>query len=324
MLYPLKFKPLFKDKIWGGQKINKMLGYDFSPLPNCGEAWVLSGVAEGQTVVANGFLEGNDLNEVLEIYMDELVGEKVYDHYKNEFPILVKVIDANDWLSIQVHPDDELAAKRNIGRGKTEMWYILDADQNAELITGFNQKMTREKYLESVNANKLKEVLNFEKVSKGDLFFIPAGRVHALGPGILLAEIQQTSDTTYRIYDWDRVDAAGNPRDLHTALAVDAIDFTTMESYRTPYTANINKVVPVVESPYFTTNILTIDKQIEKDYADLDSFVILVVVEGKLTLEAEGIQYPLATGEIILLPAITEQVLLLPDGKATLLEVYIG
>jgi mannose-6-phosphate isomerase len=323
MLYPLKFKPLFKDKIWGGQKINKMLGYDFSPLPNCGEAWVLSGVAEGQTVVANGFLEGNDLNEVLEIYMDELVGEKVYDHYKNEFPILVKVIDANDWLSIQVHPDDELAAKRNVGRGKTEMWYILEADPDSELITGFNQEMTREKYLESVNANKLKEVLNFEKVSKGDLFFIPAGRVHALGPGILLAEIQQTSDTTYRIYDWDRVDAAGNPRDLHTALAVDAIDFTTMESYCTPYTETINKVVPVVESPYFTTNILTLDKQIEKDYADLDSFVILVVVEGKLTLEAEGIQYPLATGEIILLPAVTEQVLLLPDGKATLLEVYI-
>jgi mannose-6-phosphate isomerase len=324
MLYPLKFKPLFKDKIWGGQKINKMLGYDFSPLPNCGEAWVLSGVADGQTVVANGFLEGNDLNEVLEGYMDELVGEKVYDHYKNEFPILVKLIDANDWLSIQVHPDDELAAKRNIGRGKTEMWYILDADQNAELISGFNQEMTREKYLESVNANKLKEVLNFEKVTKGDLFFIPAGRVHALGPGILLAEIQQTSDTTYRIYDWDRVDAAGNPRDLHTALAVDAIDFMTMESYRTPYTETINKLVPVVESPYFTTNILTIDKQIDKDYADLDSFVILVVVEGKLTLEADGIQYPLATGEIILLPAITEQVLLLPDGKATLLEVYIG
>lgn len=324
MLYPLKFKPLFKDKIWGGQKINQMLGYDFSPLPNCGEAWVLSGVAEGQTVVANGFLEGNDLNEVLEVYMDELVGEKVYDHYKNEFPILVKLIDANDWLSIQVHPDDELAAKRNIGRGKTEMWYILNADQNAELITGFNQEMTREKYLESVNTNKLKEVLNFEKVSKGDLFFIPAGRVHALGPGILLAEIQQTSDTTYRIYDWDRVDAAGNPRDLHTELAVDAIDFATIESYRTPYTETINKLVPVVESPYFTTNILTIDKQIDKDYADLDSFVILVVVEGKLTLEAEGIQYPLATGEIILLPAITEQVLLLPDRNTTLLEVYIG
>ena len=324
MLYPLKFKPVFKEKIWGGSRINDKLGLDFAPLPNCGEAWVMSGVNECQTVVSEGFLAGNTLNEVLEIYMDELVGDSIYERYKNEFPILVKFIDANDWLSIQVHPDDELAAKRMIGNGKSEMWYILDADPDAQLITGFNKLTERDTYLEHVKSHRLKELLNFETVAKGDVFFIPAGRVHALGPGILLAEIQQTSDTTYRIYDWDRVDPSGNPRELHTELAVDAIDFEQYDSYRSDYRPLMNRKTPVVSSPYFTTNVLIFNEEIEKDYTDLDSFVIYLCVEGETKMTIDGENYHLAKGELILLPAVVEEVVLTPVAETRILEVWIA
>ena len=324
MLYPLKFKPVFKDKIWGGRKINTNLGLDFSPLSKCGEAWALSGVAGCQTVVSNGFLEGNELNEILEIYMDELVGEKVYERYANEFPILVKFIDANDYLSIQVHPDDELAARRNIGNGKTEMWYILDADPGAELITGFGREMNRATYLDFFNQKRLKETLNFEKVKKGDVFFIPSGRVHALGPGILLAEIQQTSDTTYRIYDWDRVDSEGNSRELHTALALDAIDFSHVDSYRTGYKHEINKTASLVNCSSFTTNLLELDRTVDKDYGDLDSFVIYICVEGKAEIRTGEECISLITSEVILIPATIDEVSLTPDPFTRILEVYIS
>jgi len=323
MLYPLKFKPVFKDKIWGGQKIRTSLGLDFSPLPNCGEAWALSGVSGCQTLISNGFLEGNELNEILEIYMDELVGEKVYARYSNEFPILVKFIDANDWLSIQVHPDDALAARRKIGNGKTEMWYILDADPDAELITGFNRKMNAATYLEFLKQNRLKESLNFEKVEKGDAFFIPAGRVHALGPGIVLAEIQQTSDTTYRIYDWDRVDNEGKSRKLHTDLALEAIDFSHVDSYRIKYRNVPNKPATLVDCPFFTTNLLEAGQSTIKDYSALDSFVIYVCVEGKAELSSGTARVSLTAGEVVLLPATTEAVSLKPDPDIKILEVYI-
>ncbi len=323
MLYPLKFTPLFKDKIWGGDKIRTSLGLDFGKLPNCGEAWVLSGVEGNQTRVSNGFLAGNELNEILEIYMDDLVGEKAFDTYGVEFPLLIKFIDANDYLSIQVHPDDALAASRKIGSGKTEMWYILDADSGAELITGFNRKIDRESYLESVRNKTLRGILNTETVSKGDVFFIPAGRVHALGPGILLAEIQQTSDTTYRIYDWDRVDNEGNPRELHTELALDAIDFTLHASYRTNYLKASNKTVPVVESPYFTTSILDFNEPIRKDYGNLDSFVLLICTEGAAQIHHEQGMVTLTKGEVTLLPAILDHVSLVPEPACKILEVYL-
>jgi len=324
MLYPLKFKPVFKDKIWGGNRIKTSLGLDFSPLPTCGEAWVLSGVAECQTVVANGFLAGNELNEILEIYMDELVGEQVYEKFENEFPILVKFIDANDYLSVQVHPDDVLAASRGVGSGKTEMWYVLDAEPGAELISGFNRKMDAATFREFVEQKRLKEILNVEKVKSGDVFFIPSGRVHALGPGILLAEIQQTSDTTYRIYDWDRVDTQGKSRELHTGLAMDAIDFTAVDSYRTRYKPEINKTASLVESPFFTTNLLEFDQSTEKDYSDLDCFVIYVCVAGKAVVKADAEELSLVAGEVLLLPATTGEVLLTPDPGIRILEVYIS
>lgn len=324
MLYPLKFKPVFKDKIWGGQKIRTKLGLDFSPLPNCGEAWALSGVPGGQTIIANGFLEGNELNEILEIYMDELVGEKVYANYPGEFPILVKFLDSNDWLSIQVHPDDLLAARRNIGRGKTEMWYVMDADPGAELISGFNRKMNSATYLDFLQKQQLKEVLNVEKVAKGDSFFIPAGRVHALGPGLLLAEIQQTSDTTYRIYDWDRVDNEGKSRELHTDLALEAIDFSPVESYRTQYRQMANKPATLADCPFFTTNLLYYDQEAYKDYSTLDSFVIYVCAEGKADIRTGDECISIAAGEVVLLPATLTEATLLPAPAVKILEVYIA
>ena len=323
MLYPLKFKPVFKEKIWGGNRIQDKLGLDFSPLPNCGEAWVLSGVDECQTVVANGFLAGNDLNEILEIYMDELVGEKVYEKHKNEFPILVKFIDANDWLSIQVHPDDELAARRRIGNGKTEMWYILDADPNAELISGFNRKMDKDTYQKYAHKNSLKEILNFEKVDKGDVFYIPAGRVHALGPGILLAEIQQTSDITYRIYDWDRIDDKGDQRVLHTEFALDALDFTFYNKYRTDYRSPKNGSASLLKEAFSSVNLIHLNQPIEKDYSELDSFVIYLCTDGLFNLKTNEYTINVKKGECVLIPSIVDFVQIYPEYHAEILEVYI-
>lgn len=323
MLYPLKFKPLFKEKIWGGDKIRTHLDLDFSPLPNCGEAWVLSGVQNDQSLISNGFLAGNELNEVLEIYMDELVGEQIYEQYGNEFPILVKFLDAQDWLSIQVHPDDALASKRGTGRGKTEMWYVLDADPGARLISGFNREMNIETYKQAAVNNQFKEILNFEEVARGDVFFMPAGRVHALGPGILLAEIQQTSDTTYRVYDWDRVDSAGKARELHTEEALEAFDFSYHADVRTRLAPKPNQATTAVSSPYFTTRVVPLTAPLDRDYSNLDSFVIFLATEGALEVLCDNEVYTLGKGEVMLLPAITEMVTLIPRNTATLLEVFI-
>jgi len=320
-LYPLKFHPIHKDKIWGGDKIQTRLGLDFSPLPNCGEAWVLSGVKDNETVVSNGWLEGNQLNELVEIYMDELVGEKVYLTYGNEFPLLIKLLDANDWLSIQVHPDDELAKKRHNGSGKTEMWYVLQADENAELISGFSREMNAERYLEHLKKNTLPEIMNFEKVKAGDVFYMPSGRVHALGPGILLAEIQQTSDLTYRIYDWDRVDDNGKSRELHTELALDAIDFNHYDDYRIRPDIKREQSTLLVNSPYFTTSHLHLTKPVLKDYTDLDSFVIYLCIGGSVSIETPKETISLKTAECMLLPATTRKIKINPDKETRILEI---
>jgi mannose-6-phosphate isomerase len=322
-LYPLKFKPIFKDKIWGGRKIETALNQSFAPLPNCGEMWVLSGVDGNQTVVENGYLEGNELNELVEVYMGDLVGDKVYQKFGNEFPILIKFIDANDWLSIQVHPDDKLAWKRHQSLGKSEMWYILDADENSELIAGFRTKVDKQGYQKHLENKTLKSIMNFEKVTKGDVFYIPAGRVHALGPGILLAEIQQTSDLTYRIYDWDRIDSAGMLRELHTELALDAIDFNIYNDYKTHYNDKLNGTVKLIESPYFITNFIHLDKALKKDYSALDSFVAYICAEGMVNIKCEDSLFSVKQGESILLPAITEFLEIHPLPSAKILEVYM-
>jgi mannose-6-phosphate isomerase len=322
-LYPFKLKPLFKEKIWGGQKIRQVLNMDFGLLANCGEAWLVSGVEGDPTVVSNGYLASNNLNELVEVFMGDLVGDKVYESFGDQFPILVKVIDSNDWLSIQVHPDDALAEKRGLGYGKTEMWYVMQADEDAELICGFNQEVDEIVYLSYLENNKLKAIMNYEKVAKGDVLFIPAGRVHALGPGTLIAEIQQTSDTTYRIYDWDRKDPQGNTRELHTDEALEAIDYTYHQNCKTPYHLPENGTEPIIESPFFTTNIIRFNQTIEKDYSEIDSFVLLFCVEGRMQLQWEDQQYELVAGEVLLLPNLIASVVLNTNEKAVVLEVYI-
>ena len=323
-LYPIKFKPIFKGKIWGGKKIKKLLNDGSIPeMEKCGEAWVLSGFGENQTVVENGFLKDNELSELIEIYMDDLVGENTFEKFGNEFPLLIKLIDANDYLSIQVHPDDDLAKSLGLNSGKTEMWYIIDADENAELISGFNRKMDEKTYLKYFKDKKLKEILNFEKVKKGDVFYIPSGRVHALGPGVLLAEIQQAADVTYRIYDWDRVDKNGNSRELHTDLALKAIDFEYHDNYKTNYKIQDNKTSKIVDTPFFTTNIINFNKTIQKDYTELDSFVIYTCVEGSYELVYDDYKLIIKKGETVLLPAITEKVILRPLFETKILEVFI-
>ena len=324
-LYPLKFTPIFKDKIWGGNKIKTLLNKDFGDLPNCGESWELSGVSGNVSVVSNGFLAGNSLDELIEVYMGDLVGDQVFEAYGDEFPLLIKFIDANDDLSIQVHPDDKMSEQRHNAFGKTEMWYVMQADKGSKLQSGFNQQVDQAKYLEKLEKVELTDILNFEEVTAGDVFFIPAGRVHAIGKGILLAEIQQTSDITYRIYDYDRRDDKGNPRELHTDLALDAIDYTLHPEYKTKYEPKSNESVELVSCKYFTTNVLDLNQTVEKDYNKLDSFVIYICLDGELRIETESGSESVQKGETILIPASIEHVRLKPvSASAKLLEVYIG
>jgi len=322
-LYPLKFKTIYKDKIWGGQKINTYLGKDFSPLLNCGETWEISGVKSDVSVVENGKLAGKSLASLVEEFKGDLVGKNVYDRFGNEFPLLVKFIDANDDLSIQVHPDDKLAKERHNSFGKTEMWYVIQADQGATLISGFNQKVSEEIYVEKLNSGKINEILNKEEVSAGDIFFLPAGRVHTIGKGLLIAEIQQTSDITYRIYDFDRVDDKGNKRELHTEEALAAIDYNVYPEYKSVYDKKKNEAVQAVTCQYFTTNVLDFTESTERDYSAIDSFVIHVCVEGAYMLKYEGGELNVKAGESILIPATVDKLSLETEGGFKILESYV-
>ena len=324
-LYPLKFSPIYKEKIWGGNKLKKILNKNCDEQKDIGESWEISAHGDDISIVSNGFLAENNLNEITEIYMGDLVGDKIYELYGNEFPLLIKFIDANDDLSIQVHPDNDYAEEHHQSKGKTEMWYIVQAGKDAELITGFSKELSKAEYVTALNSGKLKDILNVEKLSKGDSFFIPPGRVHAIGPNVLLAEIQQTSDLTYRIYDWGRLGSDGKPRELHTKQALDVIDFKVYKSYKTDYKHQLNKTSNILTCPYFTTNILEFDAPLDKDYNLIDSFVIYICIEGRFEIkynknDIEAIEY----GETILLPAALKNIRLIPQGKTKLLEVYIS
>ena len=325
-LYPIKFKPIIKEKIWGGTRLKNLLNKNVGNMLKAGESWELSAYGEDLSVVENGFLKDNNIEELIEIYMGDLVGDKVYDKFGLEFPLLIKFIDANDYLSIQVHPDDEFAFKHHNACGKTEMWYIIDAEKDAELIVGFNKEINKQKYLQHYGSGTLREVLNFEKVNSDDVFFMPAGRVHATGPGILFAEIQQTSDLTYRIYDWERLGDDGKPRELHTELAVNVMDFSFYKKYKTDYEITKNRSSKIVSCEYFTTNILDINQEIEKDYNQLDSFVIYMAFKGDTLIQYSESEEPilLKKGETVLLPAVLKQIFLKPiNGESKLMEVYI-
>ena len=320
-LYPLKFKPIMKDKIWGGPKLRDVLGKKASD--KAGESWEISGVEGDISVAENGFLAGNSLQDLAEIYMGDLLGDSIYERYGAEFPLLIKFIDAADFLSVQVHPDDAMARERHNSYGKTEMWYIVESDKG-QLNAGFNRELDREQYLQHLNGGTLKEILTFEAVAPGDIYFMPAGRVHAIGSGVLLAEIQQTSDVTYRIYDWDRTDDKGNPRELHTDLALDAIDFSFHKRYKTPYQALKNSTVNAVDTPFFTTSVIELDQPVEKDLNLIDSFVIYMCMEGSAGITyGKGAVETIKKGETILIPAEIKNLALIPTEASTLLEVYI-
>ena len=319
-LYPIKFQPILKEKIWGGQKLHTLLNKD-SKLPNIGESWEISDVENDTSVILNGALKGKSLKDLLEIFKADLLGDKNYKIFGNKFPLLIKFIDAREDLSIQLHPNDELAAKRQNSFGKTEMWYVMQADEDANLIIGFNQKMTPEKYLKHLEDKTLTEILNFDQVKTGDTYFIEVGRVHAIGAGVLLAEIQQTSDITYRVYDWDRVDDKGNERELHNDLAIDAFNFEMEDDFRVAYETDKNSSNEMVSCPYFTTSFLHITEPILKINTK-DSFFIYICVEGEAMIETENASEFIQKGETILIPAGIETYKI-TSANAKLLEVYV-
>lgn len=325
MLYPLKFQAIYKEKIWGGDKFRTVLHKeDCVDMPRCGESWELSGFDEEPSVVANGFLAGNTLNELVEVYMGDLVGEKVFRTYGAAFPLLVKFIDAHDDLSVQVHPDDAMARQLGEFNGKTEMWYVIQADAGARINVGFNRRMQAESLRRLVAENRVEKALCYHPVQAGSAFYIPAGKVHAIGRGILLAEIQQLSDITYRLYDYNRKDAQGNPRELHVEEALKAIAFEDTANEAVAYTPVRNQACDLVNSPYFITRYLSFDKPVEKIYVAMDSFVLYTCVGGSAEIrysdtESESIRM----GECVLLPASMENAVIVPHGICTLLETYL-
>lgn len=323
MLYPLKFAPIYKDKIWGGQKLRSILNKDFGNLPNCGESWEISGVKDNESVVSEGLLIGKALPDLVELYKGKLVGEKVYKKFGNEFPLLIKFLDANEDLSIQVHPNDEQAMVKHQSLGKTEMWYIFQADEGAKLIAGFKKDLDRDAYLKHYTTGTLADILNEEEVKAGDVYFIPAGRVHTIGKGICIAEIQQTSDITYRLYDFDRVDNQGQKRELHVEDALDVLDFKAYPEYKSSYTDVLDKPVPLVDCDYFTTNKIVCQEPLNRDYADLDSFVIFICISGNFTLQYGQNEVQGKQGDSILVPAEVKNLTITPSPEASLLEVYI-
>jgi mannose-6-phosphate isomerase len=322
-MYPLKFEPILKQTLWGGDKIVpfKHLNTD---LTGVGESWELSDVDDSESVVANGSERGLTLTQLVRRYREELMGESNYARFGNKFPLLIKFIDAKEDLSIQVHPSDELAAKRHHACGKTEMWYVVAAEEGAKLRLGFSQAITPKEYKERVHNNTITEVLQEYTVGEGDVFFLPAGRIHSIGGGILIAEIQQTSDITYRIYDFNRKDATGKPRELHTELAREAIDYEVLADYRTDYERIENEPVELISCPYFTTSLYDMTEEISCDYSELDSFVVLICVDGACTVtDDEAHVVSMRAGETVLLPALTQSITICPQGRAKLLETYV-
>ena len=319
--YPIKFNPILKDKIWGGEKLKTVLNKETS-LNNIGESWELSSVDGDISQVSNGTLKGQLLTQLIEGYKGDLVGEKVYEQFGNKFPLLFKFIDAKENLSIQLHPNDEIAKKLHNSFGKTEMWYVMDADESSELNIGFSEKMTPEKYKQAIENKNILEKLNFEKVTKGDSFFIKEGLVHAIGAGCLIAEIQQTSDITYRIYDWDRVDDQGNERELHTDLALEALDYNAVGANKCKYKQVVNQLSNIASCEYFTTNYIKINDLYRRDLSAITSFTVYICVGGAGTISMGAENETIRRGETVLIPANTKEVIV-NSSEIELLEVYV-
>ena len=320
-IYPLKFKPILKERLWGGTKLRDVLG---KPIESdiTGESWELSGVDGDISEISNGDLQGTSLKELIAKESEQLLGKGVVERFGTDFPILIKFIDAKQDLSIQLHPNDELAKERHNSFGKTEMWYIMDADPGAQLIVGFNKDVEKEEYVESLEENTLLDLLNYEEVTEGDTFFINTGKIHAIGAGVLLAEIQQTSDITYRVFDFNRKDKNGNLRELHTELALDAIDYTKKDDFKVNYPSDKNAANTMVDCPYFKTNFLELTQGIQQDVRERDSFTIYMCVGGSANITNDWGTAQIQKGETILVPASSQKIDIETNG-AKLLEVTI-
>ena len=324
MLYPLKFKPIHKTKLWGGDKLKNYCRHEGASDGRVGETWDISAVEGNESVVENGFLQGNTLSELVEVYLGDLVGDRIYERYGNDYPLLVKLIDSAQHLSIQVHPNDALAAERHHCWGKTEMWYILDAEPDAFVVAGFTHPVDKAEYLRLVAENRLESVLRKTPVKKGDVIFIPAGCVHSIGAGCVILEVQQTSDVTYRIYDYNRVDADGKKRELHTDLAADAIDFEQWRNDKIePHPTRDGNPLRLVSCDYFTADILALSHEQTMPLVALDSFVLLTALEGSVRCCYDGGELELTVGETVLIPAEMDELTLVPQGEAKLLKTYI-
>lgn len=317
--YPLQFEPIFKERIWGGDKLNTLL---HKPITSkiTGESWELSVVEGDVSVIANGESKGKSLTTLIDEYPNEILGTEVYKRFGTKFPLLFKYLDAKENLSIQVHPNDELAKKRHNSFGKTEMWYIMQADEDARIIVGFKEKSNPDEYLENLKNKTVLSILDDVKVKSGDVFFLETGTVHAIGAGLVVAEIQQTSDITYRIYDFDRVDANGNTRELHVDLALEAINYNTVEA-KVEYTKNLNESNEVVDCPYFTTNFIPLDGEITVSKSG-ETFTVYMCVEGSFEIDYNNSKLQYVKGDTVLLPAAMNSFSL--NGKASVLEIYIS
>lgn len=318
-LYPLQFEPILKERIWGGTKLKTILN---KPITSdiTGESWEISTVEGDVSVVSNGFLAGKSLNDLIQTAPEDILGKEVYKRFGTQFPLLFKYLDAREDLSIQVHPDDELAQKRHNSFGKTEMWYIMQADENARIIVGFKEKSNATEYVENLKNKTLLAILDDVIVKSGDVFFLETGTVHAIGAGLVVAEIQQTSDITYRLYDFDRVDAAGNERELHVDLALDAINYNKVDTFKS-YDKEINQSNTIVDCPYFTTNFLALDGE-KKILNNGNSFSVYMCIEGTFEIEFESSRFQYKKGDTVLIPAALKTVIL--NGKASILEIFIS
>jgi mannose-6-phosphate isomerase len=318
-LYPLQFEPILKERIWGGEKLKTILN---KPITSkiTGESWELSTVEGDVSIVANGDLAGKSLNDLIDLNPDDLLGIEVHKRFGKQFPLLFKYLDAREDLSIQVHPNDELAQKRHNSFGKTEMWYVMQADKDSKLIVGFKDNSSPEAFLENLKNKTLLSILDDVKVQKGDVFFLETGTIHAIGAGLLIAEIQQTSDITYRLYDFDRVDVAGNHRELHIDLALDAINYNKIDTYK-KYNKDVNHSNSMVDCPYFTTNFLPLDGKVAVNKSG-NTFTVYMCVDGSFELESDGTKYEYKEGDTVLIPATLKTFVL--NGKGSILEIYIS
>lgn len=318
-IYPLQFYPILKERIWGGTKLKTVLN---KPIVSeiTGESWELSTVKGDVSVVSNGVLKGNSLDDIINSDPEAIIGSEVYKRFGKQFPLLFKFLDAREDLSIQVHPNDALAKKRHNSFGKTEMWYIMQADADARIIVGFKKQSNATEYLENLKNKTLLSILDDVKVKSGDVFFLETGTVHAIGAGLVVAEIQQTSDITYRLYDFDRVDDKGNSRELHVDLALDAINYNKIETHK-KYDSIQNQSNPIVDCPYFTTNFLPLKGIVSMNKTG-NTFTVYMCVEGNFEIEYEGEKFQYKKGDTILIPAAMKTFSL--NGEASILEIYIS